>query len=88
MECVAHATLTTLRHVYGYTPAGIGILFTGTLGAHDLGDVWTLLCRFTSETLTLPTKESPKAPIVWHTDDRGDDPAAAVVEGLRVIEGL
>ena len=20
MECVAHATLTTLRHVYGYTP--------------------------------------------------------------------
>ena len=53
-----------------------------------MGDVWTLLCRFTSETLTLPTKESPKAPIVWYTDDRGDDPAAAVVEGLRVIEGL
>ena len=44
MECVAHATLTTLRHVYGYTPTTSYILYLQILTCIDtiLGDLGVL----------------------------------------------
>ena len=38
MECVAHATLTTLRHVYGYTPV--------VIIAKAVGKIFVVLQRF------------------------------------------